>query len=348
MKHSYLLKFSFLITFIFLQCGPRKNRSTEDNANVFKTIGSIERLDPLLDEVLKKDAQIEVLAEGFRWAEGPVWVPALNSLLYSDVPENTIYKWNEKEGNSVYLSPSGYTNIEPSSLNEGSNGLALDKNGNLLLCQHGDRKIAMITADLLHNENPEFTPVIDEFAGKRFNSPNDLVISSDGSIYFTDPPYGLKDQDVDSLKELNFNGVYRLDSAGTLTLLIDNLTRPNGIALSPDEKTLYVANSDPEKAIWMAYGITSSGVENGRLFFDATDKVAKLKGLPDGLKVNREGTIFATGPGGVYVFTSEGAHLGTILTEFASANCALNEDETILYMTTHKYLTRVRLQKELE
>ncbi|MEO1253872.1 MAG: SMP-30/gluconolactonase/LRE family protein, partial [Bacteroidota bacterium] len=170
-----------------------------------------------------------------------------------------------------------------------------------------------------------------------------LVVASNGDIYFTDPPYVLKDQDTDSLKEIESNGVYKLSASGKLTLLIDNLTRPNGVALSPDEKTLYVANSDPEKAIWMAYDIHEDEVKNSRLFFDATDKVATLKGLPDGLKVNKNGIIFATGPGGVYVFDAKGKHLGMIYTELASANCALNEDETMLYMTTHKYLTRVAL-----
>ncbi|MEO9872308.1 SMP-30/gluconolactonase/LRE family protein [Ekhidna sp.] len=343
MRYSSICNY-FMIILVFSQCSPGKKDSEENANEEYQTIGSIERIDSSLDEVLKKDAKIEILAEGFTWSEGPVWVPSINSLLYSDVPENTIYKWNESEGNSVYLKPSGHTGIEPASSSGGSNGLILDHNGDLLLCQHGDRRIARISSSQLNDDSPEFASVVNRFEDKRFNSPNDLIISSSGDIYFTDPPYGLKDQDADSLKELDYNGVYKLASDGTLTLLIDSLTRPNGIALSPDERTLYVANSDPEKAIWVAYGVTPSGIDNGRLFFDATEKVSSLNGLPDGLKVNKEGIVFATGPGGVYIFKPDGTQIGIILTEFATANCAFNENETVLYMTTHKYLTRIRLQ----
>ena len=346
MKYTYFLKISVCLVLIFVQCGPPKkagDESSKEVSNKPETIGSIEKLDASFDKILSEEASIEILAEGFTWSEGPVWVPSLNALLYSDVPENTVYKWSETEGNAVFLKPSGYTGIEPASQETGANGLFLDGDQNLLLCQHGDRRIASILKEDLTKDNPVFNTVVNRFNGKRFNSPNDLVIASNGDIYFTDPPYGLKDQDADSLKEIDFNGVYKLSSNGDLILLIDNLTRPNGVALSPDEQTLYVANSDPAKAIWMAYDVTSSGVENGRLFFDATDKVATLKGLPDGLKVNKAGVIFGTGPGGVYVFNPEGIHLGMIYTELASANCALNEDESVLYMTTHKYLTRVRL-----
>lgn len=347
MKHAKIAQISVLLALIFVQCGPPQNKTGEaakTEPTDSKTIGSIEKLDPSLDNIISEDASIEILAEGFSWSEGPVWVPYLNALLYSDVPENIVYKWSETEGNSVFLKPSGHTGIEPASSTEGANGLYLDSDQNLLLCQHGDRRIASILKDDLTKEDPVFNTVVNRFEEKRFNSPNDLVIASNGDIYFTDPPYGLAGQDSDSLKEISFNGVYKLSSDGSLMLLIDSLTRPNGVALSPDEKILYVANSDPKRAIWAAYDLTSSGVENGRLFFDATDKVATLKGLPDGLKVNKAGIIFATGPGGVYVFNPEGKHLGMIYTELASANCALDEDEKTLYMTTHTYLTRVRLK----
>lgn len=346
MNQSNSLKLGILALVIFVQCESKKSNSSQNSTSEskYETIGSIEKLDPELDRVLKDDSEIEILAEGFSWSEGPVWVSSLNALLYSDVPENTVYQWSESSGNEVFLKPSGYTAIEPASATEGANGLAVDMEGNLLLCQHGDRRLARISKDQLTQQNPEFTPVINRFEGKRFNSPNDLTIASNGVIYFTDPPYGLAGQDSDSLKELGFNGVYKLATDGNLTLLIDDLSRPNGVALSPDEKTLYVANSDRARAIWMAYDVTDSGIENGRLFYDATDKVPSVEGLPDGLKVNKEGIIFATGPGGVYVFTPEGKHIGTILTELASANCAFNEDESVLYMTTHKYLTRVKLK----
>ena len=331
----------FLFLLIFFQCtGVSKKSQESDNNNSPSTIGSIERLDPRMDQIIPKEATIEILAEGFLWSEGPVWVDELNSLLFSDVPDNKIYQWNEETGNSIYLQPAGYTGIEPNSDKEGSNGLILDQDGNLLICQHGDRRIASLSS--LKNPEPTFSTVINRFDGKRFNSPNDLVLSSSGDLYFTDPPYGLNKQDADSLKELPYNGVYKLNSDGEVQLLIDSLTRPNGIALSPDEKILYVANSDPEKAIWAAYEIIDSGLENGRVLFDATDKVKERKGLPDGLKVNKEGILFATGPGGVLVLTPDGEHLGTILTESATANCAFGPNEDILYMTTHQYLTRIR------
>ncbi|WP_462253189.1 SMP-30/gluconolactonase/LRE family protein [Ekhidna sp.] len=342
MHHNQLIK-TGLILLLCWSCGQSNQSESTESVEKYPTIGSVERLDPAINDIVSQDAKVEILAEGFLWSEGPVWVEELNSLLYSDVPANTVYKWNESDGNQVYLKPSGHTGIEPSSTTGGANGLALDLNGDLLLCQHGDRRLARIKKEQLSIENPEFISVINRFEDKRFNSPNDLAVASNGDIYFTDPPYGLQKQDDDSLKELTYNGVYKLAIDGTLTLLTDDLTRPNGIALSPDEQTLYVANSDSERAIWMAYDLSESGVENGRVFFDATDKVATLEGLPDGLKVNKDGIIFATGPGGVYVFDPSGKHLGTILTELASANCALSDDEKTLYMTTHKYLTRIKL-----
>lgn len=338
---KHIIPIAFIVLF-FSQCQSKKSNSNETSDEI-RTIGSIEKLDDSLDKILSDDAKVEVLAEGFGWSEGPVWVPSLNSLLFSDVPANTIYQWNEKDGNSTYLSPSGYTGIAPASEGEGANGLALDNDGNLLICQHGDRRLAMIFKDQLVQPDPDINSIVDNYDGRRFNSPNDVLVTSNGEIYFTDPPYGLKDHDADSLKELAFNGVYKLAIDGKLTLLIDDLSRPNGLALSPDEQTLYVANSDPKKALWMAYDVTPTGLENGRVFFDATDKVDSYEGLPDGLKINKEGIVFATGPGGVYVFSPEGKHLGMIYTELTSANCALNEDQSVLYMTTHKYLTRVKL-----
>ena len=347
MEIPNILKIGVLVILLFTRCTPSQNKSNEshpEDSGALETIGSIEKLDDSLDDILNTDVKIEILAEGFSWSEGPVWVPSLNSLLFSDVPQNTIYKWNERDGKTIFLKPSGYTGIEPASSQSGSNGLALDSAGNLLLCQHGDRRVARISKADLRSENPNFNMVVNRFEDKRFNSPNDLAIAKNGDIYFTDPPYGLSGKDEDTLKEISFNGVYKLASNGELTLIIDTLTRPNGIAISPDQQTLYVANSDPENAIWVAYDITAKGVKNGRVFFDATDKTDTLKGLPDGLKVNKKGIVFATGPGGIYIFSEEGKHLGMIYTKLASANCALDETQTSLYITTHNYLTRVKLK----
>jgi len=305
-----------------------------------QTIGGIERLDPALDQLIDPNAKVEILAEGFNWSEGPVWVPQLDAVLFTDVPENKLYQWSEKEGLRIYLDPSGYTGYAPNEKKSGGNGLILDKEGNLLIAQHGDRRIAKITPPL--NQPGEFSTVVDRYQGKRFHSPNDLVLSRNGSLFFTDPPYGLKG-DKDPLRELAYNGVYRLNKNGELSLVYIKLNRPNGLAFSPDETILYVANSDPKRNLWMAFDIVNDQLINERVFFDAA--AMKRPGLADGMKVNTAGFVFATGPGGVLIFSPEGKHLGTILTEERTANCAFNEDESVLYMTSHRYLTRIKLKK---
>ncbi len=310
-----------------------------------QTIGTIERLDPVIDSLIPADAEIEVLAEGFDWAEGPVWVQDGGYVLFSDVPQNRIYKWKEGEGHEVWLEPSGYTGETPRGGEPGSNGLLLDSEGRLVLCQHGDRRVARLDAPLSAPE-PRFTTLADSYDGMRFSSPNDAVFGSGGALFFTDPPYGLPEGPGDPTRETPFNGVYRLGVDGAVTLLTDELSRPNGIGLSPDETTLYVANSDPERAIWMAYDLLpTGGIANGRVFFDATDLVSEDNaGLPDGLKVDAAGNLFATGPGGVLVFSPDGRHLGTIRTTQATANCALDSDGSTLYMTADSYLLRLRLR----
>ncbi len=310
----------------------------------YRTIGTIERLDPAIDSLISANAAIEVLAEGFDWSEGPVWIEAGRYLLFSDVPRNRIYRWREGAGHEVWLEPSGYTGDVERGGEPGSNGLLLDREGRLVLCQHGDRRVARLDAPLTAPE-PRFTTLADRYRGKRFSSPNDAVFDSRGALYFTDPPYGLPEGPNDPTKELAFNGVYRLGTDGAVTLLTDELSRPNGIALSPDERTLYVANSDPERAIWMAYDLLPSGrVEYARVFFDATQWVGEQPGLPDGLKVDGAGNVFATGPGGVLVFSSAGRHLGTIRTTQATANAAFDQNRTTLYMTADSLLLRLRLQ----
>ena len=305
-----------------------------------KTLGTIERNDPRFDAIIPKNAEIEVLAGGFDWSEGPVWVktPAGGHLLFSDIPKNMIWKWSQKEGLQEFLKPSGYTGSEKFTCKEpGSNGLALcPSNGNLVLCQHGDRRIACLEGD-------KFVTLVDKYQGKRLNSPNDLAYKSNGDLYFTDPPYGLPGNMKDPNKELDFQGVYRLSPKGELTLLTKEMSRPNGIAFSPDEKTLYVANSDPEKAIWKAFPVKDDGtLGEGKVFFDTTELVKTKKGLPDGLKVDKSGNVFATGPGGVFVFDPTGKHLGTIATGVATANCGWGDDGSTLYITADKHLVRVK------
>ncbi len=303
-----------------------------------QTLGTIERFDPRFDKLVPPGSKMEILAEGFDWSEGPVWDKQGKFLLFSDVPQNTVYLWKDGLAKpEVFLKPSGYTGTIPRGGEPGSNGLVRDSGGRLVLCQHGDRRIARLEV------GGKFKTLVDNYQGKKLNSPNDAVYASDGSLYFTDPPYGLLGQNKDPNKELPFNGVYRLSPKGELTLLTKEMTYPNGIAVSPDEKTLYVANSDPEKAIWMAFPLKEDGtIGPGRVFFDATRGVKTLKGLPDGMKVDKDGNVFATGPGGVLVFAPDGTHLGTLNTGEATANVGWGDDGSTLYITADMNLARLK------
>jgi gluconolactonase len=337
----------FVVSAISSGCTQREKEISEGDPD-FKTIGSIERLDRVIDQYIPPNAVIEVLASGFEWSEGPVWVKEGNFLLFSDIPPNSVFKWSDSDSIQLYLKPSGYTGDQRRDGEPGSNGLLLDPEGRLVLCQHGDRRVAVMETSL---EFPaaEYSTLVDNYKGKRLNSPNDAVYHSNGDLYFTDPPYGLEKNVDDPAKELEFQGVYLLRKNGELLLLTDELSRPNGIGLSPDEKILYVANSDPEKAIWMAYILLEDGtLGEGKLFFDATSLTGSERGLPDGLKVNSSGTLFATGPGGVLVFSPEGKHLGTIRTTEATANCAFDDTESNLYITADMHLLRVNLENEDE
>jgi gluconolactonase len=301
-------------------------------------MGKIERLDPAIDRLLAPDAVIEKLAAGFEWSEGPVWVKRGGYLLFSDVPNNVVFKWEPGLGTTQFLYPSGYTSSARRGGEPGSNGLTLDSQGRLILCQHGDRQVGRL------EKNGKIKPVAQYYRYGRFNSPNDLVYKSNGDLYFTDPPYGLQKLNDDPNKELLFNGVYRVTPKGEVTLLTSELTFPNGIAFSPDEKTLYVAVSDPRNAVVMEYEVLPKGtLGSGRVFFDANGLLKKGKGLPDGLKVDKQGNVWATGPGGVLILSPQGKHLGTINTGEATANCAFGgKDGSTLYITADMYLCRVQ------
>ena len=325
MKYLTLLFFCFCFYTLWAQ----------DGAQV------LEILDPRMEILISKNAKIEILAEGFGWAEGPVWVPELNGILFSDVPNNKAYLWTEKKGLSLFLYPSGMTNHAPNNKSAGSNGLGLDSDGNLILCQHGDRSISRLNNWFF--EEPKYEVLVDHFNGKWLNSPNDLVFDKQGSIYFTDPPYGLRNGDEDDLKELNFNGIFKWSAREEVKLVEKNMSRPNGIALSLDEKTAYVANSDPTNDVIMAFDVLADGFSNGRIFFDGNNLSKTREGLFDGLKMHSSGIIFATGPGGVLLLDYMGVHLGTIMPGKKTANCSFDKDERYLYLTSTDVLARVKL-----
>ncbi len=308
-------------------------------------IGTIERFDPALDEIISPGAKAEIIADSLDWSEGPLWLEEQNMLLFSDVPANTIYLWTEANGKEVYLHPSGFTGTDISPFREpGSNGLILDNDGNLVLCQHGDRRIARMDAPL-DKPAAKFIPLADHYDGKKFTSPNDCVISSSGELYFTDPPYGLHKMDNDPLKETKWNGVYKVKKDGTVILLTDSVTKPNGIALFPGEKRLLVACSDPAKPNWYVWDISGDALTNGKVFFTAAPFDPSWKGLPDGLKIDKRGNVIASGPGGIYFFNSDGKKLGMIRLDNPASNCALSPDDKTLYITNNMYVLRVKMRE---
>jgi gluconolactonase len=296
---------------------------------------TIVRHDPALDALLPRDARIEKLAGGFTFIEGPIWRPQ-GVLWFSDVIGNVTRQWSPDGKVIELLRPGGYDgNHLPPGGFVGPNGATAGKDGTVVMCQHGNRRLVCI------DRNLRVSTVVDNFEGKKLNSPNDVVYRSDGSLYFTDPPYGLPLFDADPAKELPFNGVFRLKD-GELSVLVADMTRPNGLAFSPDEKTLYIANSDENYRIWMSYDVATDGsVGNGHVFADVTAEPDG--GLPDGMKIDTRGNLWATGPGGVWVFTPGGTHLGTIKLPEQPANCAWGDaDWQTLYITAETGLYRIR------
>ena len=299
-------------------------------------LGTIVRLDPTFDELVPKDARLEKVAGGFTFTEGPLWRPS-GVLWFSDVVGNVVRQWSPDGKVTNILNPGGYDgkgNLPPGGYN-GPNGMTADKDGAVLLCQHGYRRIIRISKDM------RITTVVDRYQGKRLNSPNDVVYRSDASFYFTDPPYGLPKGDSDPAKELKFNGVFRM-ADGKLQPVVKDISRPNGIAISPDQKTLYIGNSEEKNRIWMAYDIADDGtVSHGRLFADVTAE--KDAGVPDGMKVDSKGNVWASGPGGIWVFSAAGKHLGTIKMPEIPANCNWGDDWKSLYITARTSLYRIKL-----
>ena len=302
-----------------------------DMSLVSQEAGTIEGLDGLITP----GAVVEKVSEGFQFIEGPVWVGSADdgSLLFSDIPGDRVYEWSEREGSSVFLDPVFLPDLETNGQG-GSNGLTVDSQGRVVLCEHGNRRIARIEPD-----GTRIT-LADRYDGMRLNSPNDIVYHSSGAAFFTDPPYGLASPEA---AELDWNGIYRLDADGTLTLVADGQTRPNGIGLSPDEQTLYVANSDQEARIWMAYPVNDDlTLGEGRVLLDLTD--SEDAGVPDGFAVDTVGNLWASGPGGIVVISPDGEHLGTLRPDEQPANAAFGNDGHTLYMTARTGLYRVRTE----
>ncbi len=333
------LIFSPIVLIMALAC----NNVQQTQQMTYKTTGSIERLDPALDTIIDIGTTAEIIAEGYEWSEGPLWVESEQMLLFSDVPANTIYKWTEKNGAEIYLQPSGYSGSAPSNSKEpGSNGLLLDNQRNLILCQHGNRQLARMDAPL-NKPEATFVALASKYEDKRFNSPNDAVYNSAGELFFTDPPYGLPSQnDDDPSKEITFNGVYKVGANGEVVLLTDIITRPNGIAFFPGEQKILIASSDPNAANWYLLDVGDTQA-TPTLFYSATNERNGLKGLPDGLKIDKNGTVFASGPGGIWIFNRDGKVLGKIKLDEAASNVALSDDEKTLYITNDMYVLRVNL-----
>lgn len=313
----------------------QKNPSKTDDQ---KTIGTVERLDPRFDALVPKDARLEKIADGFIWTEGAVWDKSNKRLLFSDIPNNVVVQWQEGKGTSEFLKPSGYTGDKPrggkAGDEPGSNGLFFDAQGRLHLCEHGDRRVTRVEKD------GKKSVLADQYMGKRLNSPNDLAIHPNGDVYFTDPPYGLAKGDK---RELEFTGVYRVSAKdGALSLVAKDL-RPNGIALSPDAKKLYVTNGGK----WMVFPVKEDGTTGeGKLFVDPAQwTVPKVQGGGvDGLKCDAEGNLFATGPGGVCVMAPDGTLLGRFLTGDRTANlCFGGEDGRTLFVCVNHRIGRVRV-----
>lgn len=329
---------------ILIGCNNEKQKTEEANSEqspAAKMLGSVEKTDDALDAIISPGAKAEVIAEGFEWSEGPLWLEKTKTLIWSDVPSNTIYKWTAEKGKEVYLTPSGYTDTAKRGGEMGSNGLTLDNEGNLILCQHGNRQIAKMNSPV-DDPKPSFITLAGNYKRKRFSSPNDAVVSSSGEIYFTDPPYGLaKPED----KEQPYNGVYKIKKNGEVVLLVDSISRPNGIALFPGEKRLLVASSDGDKPNWYVYELSEGGgIKNGKIFYSAAGYDKSWKGLPDGFKIDKNGNVIASAPGGIYFFNSDAKLLGRYRLDEPVSNIALSADEKTIYVTNNKNVLRLKMR----
>jgi gluconolactonase len=334
-RFLFVLQASILLVGLATQAQPPK--STKDTLT---TVGEVIRTDARLNQLIPTDARIEIVGSGFGHIEGPVWVRDSSMLLFSDTEQRIIYRWSPTKGLSTFITESGYTGRMPYSKEPGSNGLAVNGRGELLICEHGDRRVAFLPLAAKSGKRT----LVDNIEGKRFNSPNDVIVHSSGSVYFTDPPFGLPQRDKDPARETPYSGVYRLTPDGQLSLLTRELSLPNGLAFSPDQKTLYVSQADSLQSHIMAYPVQANGqLGKGKIFFDVSKLPKQLpKDVADGLKVDKNGNIWATGHGGVLILTPTGQLLGRISTGETIANVAWGDDGSTLYMASGSYLCRIK------
>lgn len=345
--YKNLVLVSSLVLLFGSGCNQTATDKQQEKVSAYPTTGSVEVMDDRMNSIIAAGAEIEILADSFQWSEGPVWIGGEDGyVVFTDVPQNKAWKWNEAKGLSIYLNPSGYTGPQRDGSMEGANGLRLDAEGKLVLCQHGDRRVARMTAP---TDQPAstFVTIADNWQGKQFNSPNDLVYDEARTLYFTDPPYGLQYGTNDTInREISFQGVYSVVEGEEVQLIDSTMSRPNGIALSPDGSKLYVANSDGEAMMWKVFERQADGTfGNGQVFLDVTSEVGSENiGSADGLRVLSTGELIATGPGGVWVIAADGTPLGRVRTGQRTANCEIGADG-YLYMTAHMQLMRVKLER---
>jgi gluconolactonase len=318
--------------------------STVIRAQAVKPLMTVEKIAPEFSALVSKNAKAQILADGFIWSEGPLWVEKYKMFLFSDVKKNVIYKWTKEKGKEIYLKPSGYTGTIPRGGELGSNALGLNIKGQLVICQDGDRVVSVMDAPL-DKPKAKFIRIATGYKGKKFDSPNDLAFLSNGDIYFTDPPYGLEKNVDDPLKEAKYQGVYKIGKDNKVTMLTDTLTRPNGIAFFPDGKTILISNSDPNKPYWYAYDLDKNGLfTHGRIFYNAKPATKTAEGMPDGLKIDKKGNVYASGPGGFWIFNRKGKLLGKLHINDLASNLSLSADEKKLYATSNHRVLKIDLR----